>query len=55
METSFENFLSRQNQSSHTNKAQFSLFCEANLTRVIFVHASGNHKQNFARLIGGNP
>lgn len=35
MKTSSKIYPSRQNQSNHTNKAHFSLFCEINLTRVI--------------------
>lgn len=48
METSPENFLSRQNQSSHTNKAQFSSLSETNLTSgSSLVDASGKTSQGY--------
>lgn len=55
METNFENSPSRQNQSSLTNKVQFSLFWKTGWAGSFLVHASGNHKYSFPRLIGDCP
>lgn len=47
-----ESSLSRQKQSSLTNKAQFILFCEISCVFGPFlVYVSGYQEQNFPRLI----